>query len=406
MIYLLATLIVLMYFFVFTLLIKKRLIFSKPITSLYYIIVVGSVVINIVFTTALMSSNQSQLPVVIFGLFVFVSTVLIVLLISNARTGNNEGKGSNKNINGLFILLAGIPFFIVAGHFLFLGLSSAGQFGSTAWRTAISSSVAGYEYLIYDSGSIILASYIVSIKKISVRNLFIALIFAICATFYGGRILLVVALLIGFFIRLQFADKTSKNIRKILVVLVVFIIIIIGVAFLRYTNTENVDYSNKLFTATIQRQLSGNVYDFLLSYGHAKQEIASELIFEKLTTAFMPFVFEYKQATSIGAYLAQSAGRTFEIGHRISAVGEVFYIFGWIGVMLLSILFIALSRIADSWVKRSSDFFILGVSIAFGISFSFFIDIAFVFTSIYMGIYLLIISQTTKVIMKRRRLNV
>lgn len=373
---------------------------NRPIVSLYLIFVTGSVVINLIFTASFLTTENALAPFLIYGGYVALTSTALILSFKANGVNLQEKLIYKKKLANSFFIIAFIPFSIVAFRFLFLGLSSGYEFGSFGWRAAISSSARGYEYLLYNSGSIILASKLASEKKFSIISIILVAITALLLTVYGGRFLLVAALVVGFFVR--FFIFSNKPGRKLFITSFVMLVLIVFAAFFRYVNGESIEYSYELLNATIVRQFSGNVYDFALSYNYVNSDYASILIYEKIKTALLPFISKYTESTTIGAYLAFSAERSFEVGHRISAIGEAFYLIGFFGVALLAIIFGIFANLADSWINRSEDFFLLGITLAFSIVFSFFVDLSFLFTSVYLGAYLIFLNNLNRLIFREK----
>lgn len=374
---------------------------ETPITTLTLLLVVGSVVINMLATSSI-SNLEQRIDFVFFVYSSFVFTFLLTLL---AKIRNKRAIHQNNKIfqiSNSYIALTGFIFSIVAIYFIQVGFSSRESFGSPGWRQAIGSVATGYQYLIYNSGAVILAIYISKLQKLSISTVIYTAALAVLLLSYGGRFLAFSGIALGLSLRLntstrrhQIKHNSRSNSRLFIKFSALVAAAVIG-AFVRYASSEGLDFSYALLRDTFQRQLSGNVYDFYISWGVADPTFTSKIIKEKIIVAILPFVFQNNYDLSLGAYLAEMAGRPFEGGHRISAIGEIFYIAGIPGVIALSMFYFFAASYADKLLNQGPNKKILGCCIGFTLLFSFFIDFSFIVTSIYMGLYLLAIRYGMK----------
>lgn len=378
---------------------RKRLFQERPLIFIFSLLSAGSIITNILF-----SLTYSVLPPNAEDAFLVYCwpTLIFCLAISiyPRFTPRHPTQKTAQPISNNFYLIASIPFFAVTLYFLYCALNSGASYSSPEWRSSIAGASTGYTYLIYNSGATILAAFIASQKKLNTKNIIFILGMAISLSIYGGRFLAAVALLVG--IGVYTSKKTELKITRLIYYTATLVFMFLAVAFIRYSISEQLSRDTALFIATMQRQLAGNAYDFSLSYPYVNQEIAAKLIIEKIKTATLPVLLNYDEPITIGSYLATSAGREFEFGHRISAIGESFYAFGPAGPTIMMMLFIILIHMADSLAKRTSDKYIIGIAIGTSAIYSFFIDISFAITFFYMTAYLIAINHATKLIKNKK----
>ncbi|CAN7570593.1 hypothetical protein LJR296_003987 [Cupriavidus necator] len=367
--------------------------YYRPATSFYMIAVVGFIMLNLTATTLFFPDQDDSTPQAIYGAFVILSSIYCLYLsVISRRRRAVYGPVSAKR-SAFLLAIGSMPFLIISARFFILGLSSHDSMGSVPWRSAISGSARGYEYLLYDSGAILLIVLISLAVRFGKIRVLIAVAFLAALLIYGGRFLAASALMIAFTIRL--ARRGAKvRLRRAAVWTLIILVALNLLAYLRYSVSEDIEFSPEVLAATVFRQLAGNVYDFSISYRSVDPGTAEYLVKKKMMVAMFPLAFKREDnATTFGAYLAEMADRPFEVGHRVSAVGEAYYLGGWLGLVILLLFLIGVFSFADLALKRGGEYFVLGCALVFGIFFAFFIDIAFVFTTVYLVLYISVINR-------------
>lgn len=371
---------------------------EHPLLSIFFLLCIGSTVINTVSVFYFFDETTSQIfaaEVYSIGVATFSVLMLCKILISRKKS-SFFGKFTIFEIESrpLFLISSLTIFLLVSFSFLLAGYESRSPYASQEWRNAVAGSASGYLYLIYNSGVIIFILISLS-EKISHRiRIFLLFCIGFCLLVYGGRFLLFCCVGVSYLLFIRNYPPKIFFVRCILAL--VFIAFgLVALAFVRYTQSNDLSLSVIVFYDTMVRQLSGPVYDFALSFERLDLDFIRLLLLQKLQIASLPLLFDSSQEISSGLYLASHALRDFEFGHRISAFGEAFYLLGIPGPIVSSTIYFASLLAADRLSYMSRNFSLASITFCFGIIFSFFIDFTFYLTSIYLSLYFYILFFAT-----------
>ncbi|KYN25410.1 hypothetical protein AUQ44_07415 [Vibrio cidicii] len=288
-----------------------------------------------------------------------------------------------------FILLFFMfSFFKIVYHGLHSGLVPF----TPDWRTNVGIVLSGKDYVFYQFGVLLLTVYVLSQRNFNFLFFVSLLLFVISLSLYGGRFLLFVALIFSFYFRyIARGNEIRLNVSILIRVLALFVSIVL-VAMFRYAYSESISLSKDFIYATITRQLGGNVYDFYLSYNYIDTKIVLTLLIDKFSVSLAPLLNSYEYSDRFASYLAFSAGRSFEGGHRVSAVGESFYLYGNFGVFVFSLFMFCMLSLSDSALRSKNIFFrYASIIILFALFFAFFIDLSYIFTLFYVLVLVFIV---------------
>jgi hypothetical protein len=365
---------------------------GNPVLFLYLIAGVGSVVMNLVATVVILGDAAPR-AYAVYATFVIAAAGAIMF------TPRSQGLPALKlpsTAAGPFLLpLLFVPFLVVSARFAIAGLESGAGFGTPVWRAAISETASGYEYLIYGSGAVLLSALLATLGGRRRWPWYACVVLVLSLSIYGGRFLVVAAFAVGLCLRLPHIRLVSLS-RSTALGLGGIGLVIAG-AFLRYAAAEGIERTVELLIATVQRQLAGSVYDFWLSNDLVEPAAVRSLIVEKFRVGLAPMLTDYREAVTLGDYLATAAGRSFEGGHRISAVGEAYYLAGFPGVVCAAVLLTIWCRILDMSCAACQQWTLTIAAGAFGLLFTFFIDASYVFTAIYLTLYLFSVGWCARV---------
>lgn len=325
-----------------------------------------------------------------FGKIITLLSCIIIMysMLPQPKIGFQIKSFGNRSKRSILMVLA-VPFAITSIFYCWLGIKSGGGFGSTVWRSSISSGSAGWMFYFYNSGVVLFSALFSSRAIAKTQKVFLLFLVGVFLSIYGGRFLLSSALLITFLISLSGSEGFQFRIKHVAFIgLISFMMISLGGY--RYSNEYGLDFNFELAYATFSRQTAGSVYDFALSYGASGIDRVGDFISEKFSVAMAPFLSNYNEDVTSGALLAEMAARKFEGGHRISGFGEMYYFLGFFGVGLFICACIAFVRMAELLIAQNPDS-VTGRAILFVLMFAIFIDVSYLIGGLYLILYVWII---------------
>ena len=372
-----------------------------------FLLLVGAGLIWINLTTSWLMDASGAL---LHSQFLYAMAVTVTSVTFLATTSSRITSGCRAHqwfdlhpLSGLVIVVA-IPCIAVAVKFLQLGLSTGDIYASPGWRAAVASGARGYEFLLYQSGAPALSAaiFLLGVRYRRVGVVITAGMLCGALTVYGGRFVVFAGVAIGLYL-LALTKNIHYDSRKSMLFGVAIALSLVMFAALRYSATEDVIINTELLSITLLRQLAGNVYDFALSSEYVDPEEASSLIGRKLIVAFAPFLQGSSSVSeTLGSYLAYSAGRSFEGGHRVGYVGELYYLGGY-GLCFAALILMGFACSAlDRLYRRGRMSLITAAALMFSVAFSVLIDVSYLLTGLYLFGYLFLVRQLMFAVTRRR----
>lgn len=294
--------------------------------------------------------------------FIFISTSIFVYNLSKAHIYNAKkisflrsykikddiGFRFKKYKKILLIMFFG--FILVSFKMFSTNFSLLNFLSSNNSRQLVSRETSGFEFVIYKFGLILIGLIAVkgTLRKISFYEKILFGVILFFYFLYGGRFLVFASLLI---FCLLFYDKKLVNvsISKLIFVIFSYYIVSISYANIRYYSSVEKDMV-KTFTydriaSTALMQLGGNLVDFSLVSNNVREtDLLEENFFPTILEGFLPSVvrdsfFEsfFEKRTNFGATFAGKIGQD-DNGLRLNFTNEIFFSFGYFGVVIYGFL--------------------------------------------------------------------
>jgi len=362
----------------------RRYKFSNPYVLLYIAVVCGYLAIGIAFLPLYEGEFvAADSAPKIYSIFVYASLLFSAFFMGDAEVDWNDGGfQSDKWDVAFFAVLPAV----ISVKVLYLGIISGSEFASQAWRDYVGYALNGLEYIFYKLWVLFPLLLVALPGKFGYPRVILLIAGLIASGLYGGRFIIFASLVLLFpFLSIKHQGD-GFFIKYIKIVVFVFVgIVFLGM--LRYSIETDSEISFALFVEAIGRQLTGVVYDFLLSYGLANKDFCQTLVWDKLVVASIPGVFKYDYEETLGGYLAEVSGRGFEFGHRIGGAGESYYLGGVFGVIVCSFVYSLLAHVCDLFIRSKYHNYLLATVLFFSLLFSALIDFSHILTGINMAIF-------------------
>lgn len=273
-----------------------------------------------------------------------ISTMFIAFKLSRRKKNPNGFKILEYPLNKVLIFLF-IPFVFISYKIL----SFNSSFNSIDSRTEIVTSISGTEFILYKFGFIILA-LIAVVKSKKYLHWVLAIIVLFSFSLYGGRFLLFSGILI--YALIFFHAKINFNsifkLKALISILVLYISVSTFVANTRYYMSNNDSFAETFtiekYSSTLYMQLGGNWLDFSRVMNSSQNIDLARHFFPTMLEGFLPsgireyfFPDFFENKLSYGKYFAEAI---YENNNalRMNFINEIFFSFGYIGVIVYSIL--------------------------------------------------------------------
>jgi hypothetical protein len=249
----------------------------------------------------------------------------------------------------LSILLSFIIFSVVAIKVLIVYKNSSSEFGA---RKDLIGEMSGIEFIIYKLGFIILAliAFRRTIKTLPIYLILFSFFIFLSYWVYGGRFLIFNSVLV-FFLTLKF--NRLRNLRRIKVSLVLLLLVAYLSLSIFYANTRYYLSNEYTFAQTITldkfantayMQLGGNSLDFTRVEQSNLRIDLSESFFPTALEGFLPnalrnelFPSFFKKKLAFGSFFASTIDED-DNALRLNFTNEVYFAFGYFGVIVYSFL--------------------------------------------------------------------
>jgi len=251
----------------------------------------------------------------------------------------------NINVINRIIIILLIPFLLIT-----IKIFAINRITTTLDnRTSIIEHMSGFEFVLYKLGFIVLALIAYKAQSIKFIDWVIFIIIIFSFGLYSGRFLIFSGLIIFFIIYFHNRVNYARffRVKFFLPVVLLYITCSIFISNTRYYMSNNYSFKETLtiecYTHTAFMQLGGNWLDFSRVSEAEKNINLGKHFFPTITEGFLPqsirnYFFQdfYNDKIAYGKYFAQTINED-ENALRMNFTNEIYFSFGYIGVMVYSL---------------------------------------------------------------------